>query len=225
METCGAKTRAGTPCKQKAGWGTDHVGEGRCKLHGGKGSGRPIIHGRYSFKHKESLREKQRIFLNDPDAGNLLPELALLRALLQDYLDRLGDDMKLSHFNVGHVQGLVTDIGRHVERIARIQNQTALTIAEVQFIQVALKEIIGKYVPEERLDEFFTELRTYFDFDRSIGRGNGHGKRKALAVAAANRDTSGRGSERAAARSTVSSRLLSQTTDNEAEEATGEDDR
>lgn len=36
---CGAKTRAGTPCKQLAGWGTDHVGEGRCKLHGGKSTG------------------------------------------------------------------------------------------------------------------------------------------------------------------------------------------
>lgn len=36
---CGAKTRAGTPCQQVAGWGTDHVGEGKCKLHGGKSTG------------------------------------------------------------------------------------------------------------------------------------------------------------------------------------------
>jgi len=34
-DTCGAKTRAGTPCRRPAGWGTDHVGVGRCKLHGG----------------------------------------------------------------------------------------------------------------------------------------------------------------------------------------------
>lgn len=39
MILCGAKTRAGTPCQQKAGWGTDHVGEGRCKLHGGMSKG------------------------------------------------------------------------------------------------------------------------------------------------------------------------------------------
>lgn len=42
---CGAKTRAdanknpahkaGRPCKRPAGWGTDHPGSGRCKLHGG----------------------------------------------------------------------------------------------------------------------------------------------------------------------------------------------
>ena len=33
---CNAKTRAGTPCQQPAGWGTDHPGAGRCKLHGGR---------------------------------------------------------------------------------------------------------------------------------------------------------------------------------------------
>lgn len=38
---CGAKTRAGTPCRRPAGWGTYHVGEGRCKLHGGKSTGAP----------------------------------------------------------------------------------------------------------------------------------------------------------------------------------------
>jgi hypothetical protein len=32
---CGAKTRAGTPCQHAAGQGTQHVGWGRCKLHGG----------------------------------------------------------------------------------------------------------------------------------------------------------------------------------------------
>lgn len=32
---CGAKTRAGTPCKRGAGAGTEHVGIGCCKLHGG----------------------------------------------------------------------------------------------------------------------------------------------------------------------------------------------
>lgn len=34
-KTCGAKTRAGGQCGHPEGWGTDHVGFGRCKLHGG----------------------------------------------------------------------------------------------------------------------------------------------------------------------------------------------
>jgi len=32
---CMAMTRGGTKCRRKAGWGTNHVGTGRCKLHGG----------------------------------------------------------------------------------------------------------------------------------------------------------------------------------------------
>ncbi len=47
---CGAKNRTGTPCQQKAGWGTDHVGTGRCKLHGGKSTGAPAGN-QNAFKH------------------------------------------------------------------------------------------------------------------------------------------------------------------------------
>lgn len=32
---CGGKTRAGGSCARPKGWGTDHPGTGRCKLHGG----------------------------------------------------------------------------------------------------------------------------------------------------------------------------------------------
>lgn len=35
MDACGAKTRAGSPCQKRAGEGTSHLGEGRCKMHGG----------------------------------------------------------------------------------------------------------------------------------------------------------------------------------------------
>jgi hypothetical protein len=32
---CDARTRGGTPCRLPAGFGTDHVGSGRCSRHGG----------------------------------------------------------------------------------------------------------------------------------------------------------------------------------------------
>ena len=38
---CGAKTRQGHPCKLPAGFGTDHLGSGRCKYHGGASKGAP----------------------------------------------------------------------------------------------------------------------------------------------------------------------------------------
>lgn len=32
---CGAKAKNGGRCRKEAGWGTDHVGYGTCRLHGG----------------------------------------------------------------------------------------------------------------------------------------------------------------------------------------------
>ncbi|MEA3401317.1 MAG: HGGxSTG domain-containing protein [Armatimonadota bacterium] len=66
MRTCGAKTRRGTPCKQPAGWGTDHPGEGRCKLHGGaspRGRDHPSFkHGRWSRYIGKSEQEEYEEF-------------------------------------------------------------------------------------------------------------------------------------------------------------------
>lgn len=36
---CGAKTKKGTPCRNPAGFRTNHVGKGRCFLHGGLSTG------------------------------------------------------------------------------------------------------------------------------------------------------------------------------------------
>lgn len=82
---CGAKTRAGTPCRKPLGWGTDHPGQGRCKLHGGA---TPIKHGRYSSIQRPRLRELLDQFETDPAPLDLLPEVKLLRALLTDFVER-----------------------------------------------------------------------------------------------------------------------------------------
>ena len=82
---CGAKTRAGTPCKRPSGWGTDHVGEGRCKLHGGAS---PIKGGRYSTVKRAALRQLIESHAGDPDPLDVLPEIAAARALFQDFVER-----------------------------------------------------------------------------------------------------------------------------------------
>ncbi len=65
---CGAKTRAGTPCKNRG------MPNGRCRMHGGKSTGPKTMqgierirqarrkHGRYSAKEREE-RHSIRLFL------------------------------------------------------------------------------------------------------------------------------------------------------------------
>lgn len=63
-ETCGAKTRAGTPCKK-----SPVRGRRRCKLHGGN-SRRGVFHGRYkhgrfteqAIATRRAERERKRKF-------------------------------------------------------------------------------------------------------------------------------------------------------------------
>jgi len=74
-EICGATKRndSGEPCSLPAGWGTNHVGEGRCKLHGGASTGAPknnqnrIKHGLYSDpdKYYESLSSEEASWVDE----------------------------------------------------------------------------------------------------------------------------------------------------------------
>lgn len=87
LPLCGAKhnKRPGT-CKRPAGWGTDHPGEGRCKLHGG-GAQKPST--RYQLVNasptlQQAIQDQQA----DPDPLNLLPDLLLARSLLQEGVQR-----------------------------------------------------------------------------------------------------------------------------------------
>jgi hypothetical protein len=49
-DKCGARNRNGTRCKRRAGWGTDHVGTGRCSYHTGA-----TINGRKAAAKQEAL--------------------------------------------------------------------------------------------------------------------------------------------------------------------------
>jgi hypothetical protein len=83
---CGAQKRQGVgECARPAGWGTDHVGQGRCKLHGGSN---PLKHGRYSTIQRPRIRALIEEHEADPNPLNTLPELAAARALFQDWVDR-----------------------------------------------------------------------------------------------------------------------------------------
>lgn len=83
---CGARKKRGRgTCQNVAGFKTDHVGQGKCYLHGGL---TPIKHGRYSSIRRVAIRELIEQHAADPDPLNILPELAAARALFQDFIER-----------------------------------------------------------------------------------------------------------------------------------------
>lgn len=161
---CSAKSKqSGNQCKRAAA-----VGKTVCAFHGAK-AGAPIKTGRYSLKHRASLEAKAKTFLESPSPGDLTGELAMNRALLQDFLDRFPEGAPLPLNAIQSIFEMTESIGRTVERIAKILNQTALTQAEVQFLRAQLVELVVKYIdePERRL-AFAAELESAFG---SGGRG------------------------------------------------------
>jgi len=102
-ETCDATNRDGDPCGLPAGWGTDHVGEGRCKLHGGAsatGEDNPAFkHGLFSDHLSEEDREAVDA-LADLDNAEKLEELINWRlARLRRYLRQKNDVERESFFD------------------------------------------------------------------------------------------------------------------------------
>lgn len=102
---------------------------------------------------------KAQQFINDPAPGDLTGELAILRALLQTYLDRFeASPMKLS--DIQAVYAMIENIGRMVERISKILNETALTQAELQVLQATLADMLIRYIDDDdRRTQFMGELQ------------------------------------------------------------------
>lgn len=91
------------PMKKKAAANLPAMRPGKGKNHGGGfiyvsgvvgnrgGTGRPILHGRYSKLKHEVLAAAVKEFEQDPDPYNMLPEVAMARALFKNWIERYDD--------------------------------------------------------------------------------------------------------------------------------------
>jgi hypothetical protein len=133
-----------------------------CRMHGagtpsrGTTGGAPPTHGRYSAKRRESLQEKIQEYRAEDDPGELWEELALLRALLQEWLSDLE---KIERDTVDVILDLQDSIRRTLDTINKIKTRTALTAAEVEFLQARIADVFTSYVPREQRDDALNELK------------------------------------------------------------------
>lgn len=167
QDICGAKTRSGKQCQNAP------MANGRCRMHGGirpAGVDHPNYqHGRYSKYAPTSISEK----IDDYKLGNVLDladELATQRALFSEYLERF-KITKPDLTSINLMMSWLTDISKTVERIIKIQNETALTATEIKFLQVRIVDLVMKYIPETQHQEaFVNELFGNADTSTKFGQ-------------------------------------------------------
>lgn len=143
---CTAKTKAtGQRCKNPAVSGST-----KCRMHGGatpRGLDSPHTRtGLYSKYLPSQIGDKVQTFL-ESDPLELLSELALLRALLAEYLSRF-DGINPSARDIELLADLAERVGKFSERINKMRNDTALTGAEMAFLAARVADIVVKYIDD-----------------------------------------------------------------------------
>lgn len=187
---CTATSRCtGVQCNNSALPGRD-----KCKIHGG---GTNVKHGRYS-KYLKSTLKTAIADAQQGSAKDLNEELAVIRALLGRSLQTLekymvavdeGDpncragEMTL----IGIVQTLVRDVRSLAESITRIEQQDAITPAQVEFVLVNILNILDQNLEKDTLMAVATQLQDIpwpsgveITHSQNKGRpsnGNGNGQR------------------------------------------------
>lgn len=182
-EFCGAKLRGKDRTCRKS-----PMANGRCRLHGGLTPSGPesanYVHGRYAESFKGVLAEKFKEAEGDGKPLDLLPELYVQRALLSQYIETVTKKKTPGIVDLKRISMLVEDVVKTAATIAKVRNDTALTIAEVRFFQSSVTRLLEKYVPDpDKRRNFISELYTLIpgrdgtegrqDEESAIGDGRG----------------------------------------------------
>jgi hypothetical protein len=168
---CGAraKSRPGGTCRKPAGWGTDHVGEGRCRIHGGVSG--TLKHGRYSKVKHTALRELIERHEQDPEPLNIHPELAAARALFESYIDRyqawadallawheswkLGEDKgKPTQLpDIADAYRILSEVTKIAERIEKVRSANAISRPELLRVLSEMSRTVDRRIDESTLPD------------------------------------------------------------------------
>ena len=161
---CAALARqTGKPCGKVAGYGTDHLGSGNCKFHGGRNV---IKHGRYSTMKREALRELIAQHEADPDPLNIFPELAAARALFQDYIERYdawaaaliawhesfesgkGTPKPVQILDIADAYRILSEVTKIAERIERVRAANAISRADLLRTMQEMGRVVERHVTD-----------------------------------------------------------------------------
>jgi hypothetical protein len=139
-------------CKQRAGSGTDHVGSGRCKWHGGRIDGSHLlVHGqsrrRYTLKNHRPIGEQIAAYQRDPDPFSIAEELGVLRAVLHEFLDHQDFDIS----QVGQVAHLVDTVSKVIWRVEQAKALGMISFARLAAFMAAIDQALLKTIVDPQL--------------------------------------------------------------------------
>lgn len=136
---CGAKTRTGEPCKNRAVRGSN-----RCRMHGGtqpKGAASPNFkHGRHSSQLPQALAERYRTAHDDPIMLEQRDEIALLDARLAALLSELDTGVSFELWQ--DAQAAVMELNA-----AQVSGDESRTASAIQ----ALESILNDRAPDSEI--------------------------------------------------------------------------
>jgi len=143
-------------CELPAGWGTDHPGTGRCKLHGGCSTGPKSGELRYSDAVPTDVVEQYEKFAleGDVDIKSLDNEIALMRAKIIA-LERANETATpfAKSSNDRMIVQMTDLVRRLVDTKQRVEEgrKSKITIEVVFKVIDVVIGIIDKYVPDREV--------------------------------------------------------------------------
>ncbi len=152
---CTAHTKAtGDRCRNMA-----VTGRTVCRLHGGK-AGRPPTHGLYALEHQTKLAELHKDLMKLEDPLDLRPELGMLRALVQDWIDRYDQTREalllwsqsfenprpITIHDVSEGWKILEAISRVVERIEKARSQNAISRPDLVRVMQEMGRVVERHV-------------------------------------------------------------------------------
>lgn len=150
---CNARGRSGARyCHNLAGKGTNHLGEGRCKFHGGNSPKylKKLENDHSLIASPKSLSERAVAYLEDPDLYNLGREIARLRAASETLNLIVVDEETRDIESIEAMTKLAAVIGRLVSQQEEINRGRKYVIpaTKVQRWALGIREILERHIED-----------------------------------------------------------------------------
>jgi len=152
---CNARGRGGRYCHNIAGKGTKHLGEGRCKFHGGNSPKylKRLENERVLMATPKGLSERAIAYLEDTELYGLGREIARLRAASETLNMIIIDGETRDIESIEALTKLAAVIGRLVAQQEEINRSRryVVPVSKVNRWSLGIRDILERYIEDPEL--------------------------------------------------------------------------